>query len=406
MKKLNAKIDVFFNAQKRDYYIRIRTSRREELPSYEDMTTDEQKQLLCAEYPEIANLLRKKKPSDEEIELDIDPKIKEYNERTRAMVRRRWKLFYCGSLRQINDEADSIILDKKVTTFTDLKYEGSLDDSAIIKFIQDHQSESGKDIYIAFECSECGQIEFGRLINGKATCTKCGHAIALTDNNVSKFFGENALMRAAQSVNEKKAKKSDEQQNASPAYLPKARSFYYNKTTYLVIAYGDQEADEKYFVTFYTALTAEDYCKVDNIDYSDIVPAYRKALEMNPDITHAANDNMLKLLTAFDKTHDSQQLKAAEDLCEWIIEVEGGNENEISILNKLQIVKRKRKLTESEMLTLVGITENKDATEDVKFAAYLLMDNLVAAKAHFSNIPIYRQEKLKQMPIYKFWPQK
>ena len=232
MKKLNAKIDVFFNAQKRDYYIRIRTSRREELPSYEDMTTDEQKQLLCAEYPEIANLLRKKKPSDEEIELDIDPKIKEYNERTRAMVRRRWKLFYCGSLRQINDEADSIILDKKVTTFTDLKYEGSLDDSAIIKFIQDHQSESGKDIYIAFECSECGQIEFGRLINGKATCTKCGHAIALTDNNVSKFFGENALMRAAQSVNEKKAKKSDEQQNASPAYLPKARSFYYNKTTY------------------------------------------------------------------------------------------------------------------------------------------------------------------------------
>lgn len=80
--------------------------------------------------------------------------------------------------------------------------------------------------------SECGQIEFGRLINGKATCTKCGHAIALTDNNVSKFFGENALMRAAQSVNEKKAKKSDEQQNASPAYLPKARSFYYNKTTY------------------------------------------------------------------------------------------------------------------------------------------------------------------------------
>ena len=65
MKKLNAKIDVFFNAQKRDYYIRIRTSRREELPSYEDMTTDEQKQLLCAEYPEIANLLRKKKPSDE-----------------------------------------------------------------------------------------------------------------------------------------------------------------------------------------------------------------------------------------------------------------------------------------------------------------------------------------------------
>lgn len=164
--------------------------------------------------------------------MDIDPKIKEYNERTRAMVRRRWKLFYCGSLRQINDEADSIILDKKVTTFTDLKYEGSLDDSAIIKFIQDHQSESGKDIYIAFECSECGQIEFGRLINGKATCTKCGHAIALTDNNVSKFFGENALMRAAQSVNEKKAKKSDEQQNASPAYLPKARSFYYNKTTY------------------------------------------------------------------------------------------------------------------------------------------------------------------------------
>lgn len=232
MKKLNAKIDVFFNAQKRDYYIRIRTSRREELPSYGDMTTDEQKQLLCAEYPEIANLLRKKKPSDEEIELDIDPKIKEYNERTRAMVRRRWKLFYCGSLRQINDEADSIILDKKVTTFTDLKYEGSLDDSAIIKFIQDHQSESGKDIYIAFECSECGQIEFGRLINGKATCTKCGHAIALTDSNVSKFVGENALMRAAQSVNEKKAKKSDEQQNASPAYLPKARSFYYNKTTY------------------------------------------------------------------------------------------------------------------------------------------------------------------------------
>lgn len=175
----------------------------------------------------------------------------------------------------------------------------------------------------------------------------------------------------------------------------------------LVIAYGDPEADEKYFVTLYTALTADDYCRVDNIDYSDIVPAYKKALEMNPDITHAANDNMLKLLTAFDKTHNSQQLKAAEDLCEWIIEVEGSNENEISILNKLQIVKRKRKLTEDEMLALVGIIENKNASEEVKFAAYLLMDNLVAAKAHFSNIPIDRQENLKQMPIYtKFCPKK
>ena len=232
MKKANVEVDVFFDAQKKDYYIRIKTFRREELPSYEDMTSEEQKQMLCDEYPELVALLRKKKPSYEDIELDIDPKIREYNERTRAMLRIRWKLYYGGIVRQINDDGDALTLDKKVHTFVDLKYDGNADDTAIIKFIQQHQSENGKDVYIAFECASCGNIGYGRMIAGKTKCNRCGQAITLNDQNVSKFAGENALFRAAQSASEKRSRQQNESQTENVNVLPKTRAFYYNKISY------------------------------------------------------------------------------------------------------------------------------------------------------------------------------
>ena len=73
------------------------------------------------------------------------------------------------------------------------------------------------------------------------------------------------------------------------------------------------------------------------------------------------------------------------------------------MLNALQIAKRKRELTKEEQKKAFTIAEDTNQGEDMRTGAYLLLDNQLAAEAHFAKIPEKDQEGFRTFPIYRFW---
>ena len=78
-----------------------------------------------------------------------------------------------------------------------------------------------------------------------------------------------------------------------------------------------------------------------------------------------------------------------------------------TITNYLQIQKRKRDLTEEEVLDLINIAEgihlkNKIHEKSIKICANLLMDNQRVAKFYFEQLDKENQTLFQSYPIWRF----
>ena len=92
------------------------------------------------------------------------------------------------------------------------------------------------------------------------------------------------------------------------------------------------------------------------------------------------------------------------DFSDWIMTApEEDMDHNISLLNKLQIVKRLRSLNDDEEKELINIIEKPNVREDVLVGAYLLLDQQAAAKIHFNKLDKEQQDILKGYPIFYFW---
>lgn len=113
----------------------------------------------------------------------------------------------------------------------------------------------------------------------------------------------------------------------------------------------------------------------------------------------------LRCLLAYDasKMKDVRFLHLTHKLFQWLQKVDRNMPSEIYTLNLLQITKRERDLTKEEMAQLYALTEKPDSTEDVKTAAYLLLDNQNAAEFHYEKMSPDQRRSFAELPIYHFW---
>ena len=125
-------------------------------------------------------------------------------------------------------------------------------------------------------------------------------------------------------------------------------------------------------------------------------------ININIDIVFLANTVLLQLLLAYDRSQNTDQLKAAEELNEWIIQQKDKTMQSISILNRLQIIKRYREFTMEEMDCLYDLIENATFDRLIKVAAYLLLDNQEMAQKHFKSMRKNEQKKFVSCPIFYF----
>ena len=162
--------------------------------------------------------------------------------------------------------------------------------------------------------------------------------------------------------------------------------------------------DEHYTVPVYAILTPKDYNTYANIDYDGMLLHYDTILKQNSDLPRLATAHLLNLLSAYDISGRPEQLEAAEKLSSWIIANSDETGHEIDIINELQIVKRKRELTDEEKTELMDMLEEHGTSDEIKLACSLLLDNQLFADRYFAKLTDEQKQMFMDYPIYKrFW---
>lgn len=154
----------------------------------------------------------------------------------------------------------------------------------------------------------------------------------------------------------------------------------------------------------YTLLDVDQYLDASNFDFSKMIGSYEAFVQDNEAVAQLANLDMLRMILAYDKSSGKKTalLDAAEALNNWFISTNRFMDSPINDINRLQIIKRRRPLTEEETSHIFSLLD-KDISEDCKTACMLLIENQLGAEFHFKKIPDGDKEFFKTLPIYHFW---
>ncbi len=171
------------------------------------------------------------------------------------------------------------------------------------------------------------------------------------------------------------------------------------------IVFSPPDHNEVFPVPLCAIFKPDDYVALSNIKYDQILPAIRD-FPVNEHTYGVANDIMLRMVLAADKTEGKKRdtlLNTAMGIAEWLITIPNDIwDTRIATLNRLQIIIRKRALSEEERGVLFGLIASSPDREDVLFAANALLGKKDIAKKYFYSFPQATQDELMQYPIYHF----
>ena len=105
----------------------------------------------------------------------------------------------------------------------------------------------------------------------------------------------------------------------------------------------------------------------------------------------------VEILAAYDITRNEKYFDMAQLLSDKLLQVD--ENNEYGIINKLQLLKRKRELSEDEISVLEKLEENTNDSM-VRSAVNILLENKHNAKKLVNQLSAEDQATFKQFPIY------
>lgn len=170
------------------------------------------------------------------------------------------------------------------------------------------------------------------------------------------------------------------------------------------MAVAKSDSDEKFSVSRFAVLRADDYLRFSNIDLQ-LIPSDYKSLDLKiVEVANQTNMDALNLLTAYDKSSRSEILEAALRLTSWLTETcRESDEYIIYRINNLQAIKRSRELSEEETGEIVRYAEDNSASMELRFCCDLLLDDQKRANIHFYAMPKEQQDFYRTLPITRFW---
>ena len=141
---------------------------------------------------------------------------------------------------------------------------------------------------------------------------------------------------------------------------------------------------------------------ISNMDY-EMVYSDISQTPPSPEYCTKVNFLVLDMIGAYDEQtkHDEKLLNLAERICDWLKSIESMIDPEVLLLNKLQITKRRRTLSMSEIIELAKLTENSYPPA-TRCGAYLLMDADEEAQKCFDELPLITQDEFLKYPICHF----
>jgi hypothetical protein len=156
-----------------------------------------------------------------------------------------------------------------------------------------------------------------------------------------------------------------------------------------------------FHASLFLVLTEDDFLTLSNINYDLIYNSFLK-LEANEALFSHTMDFILRMLRAYDKSKKQILLETSLKILDWAQGIDTFTDNEIYLLNKIQILKRMRKLQNSEISQLLDIiTVSKN--DKILTGTYLLLENMVMAGYHFKRMSENDQNEFKGYPINIFW---
>lgn len=166
----------------------------------------------------------------------------------------------------------------------------------------------------------------------------------------------------------------------------------------------EKDDNQKYLTSMFTvAFLMNDFYRFSNVNYALIIQSYESMLDKNPNIFERANWDMLFALKGYDKQEKKSErlYNAITMLNNWLVEKSPDFHN-IHIINKYQIIKRKRALEKSEKKELISMLECTDIEAMAKVGINLLLENKSMAELQFEELNPIEQKFFMEQPIYHF----
>lgn len=171
-----------------------------------------------------------------------------------------------------------------------------------------------------------------------------------------------------------------------------------------IALFTDDDVDSKKPIqtSQFVLLDKKGLVHISNMDY-ELVYSDISQTPPSPEYCTKVNFLVLDMIGAYDEQtkHDEKLLNLAERICDWLKSIESMIDPEALLLNKLQITKRRRTLSTSEIIGLAKLTENSYSPA-TRCGAYLLMDADEEAQKCFDELPLIEQEKFLKYPICHF----
>ncbi len=165
-----------------------------------------------------------------------------------------------------------------------------------------------------------------------------------------------------------------------------------------------ENSTKKIAIPPYAAYDSDIFENVNNLNYSDILPAFKAAQTDAKRFYQAMNWTMLRMLMGYDAQtqKNNELLEAANEMANWLkINDPDESSHFIHVINCLQIKKRLNTFDKEDEETIVNILEMKDSNEELKFAAYLLLDDITMAKLYFLKMKKSTQDLYRsRLPLY------
>jgi len=189
--------------------------------------------------------------------------------------------------------------------------------------------------------------------------------------------------------------------------LTETENFYLIQDYFLsdVKIYVENINGEKELTSKYDIVSIDDFVEVANIRFEDITNSYKQLSSSSR--FDCAVGTLLRLLLAYDRSNSKRNdiYDAAKELSEWLYEESATSSisTDIAYLNKLQVIKRKRKLNKEEKATLRTIASDKSQPIINKIGANLLLDKTKESEKLLDRLTDEEKENFKKFPIFKFY---
>ncbi|MGM9809747.1 MAG: hypothetical protein ACI30J_02630 [Paludibacteraceae bacterium] len=152
--------------------------------------------------------------------------------------------------------------------------------------------------------------------------------------------------------------------------------------------------------TPYSTLNVDDFDKILNINYQNIISVYESIYQKSELVLSDAIEVLKILIKGYDKWKNEQFLQVAKEMQEWLQDKSSNEQNPFTNdLCRLEIVRRSRGLTSTEKQSLYQII-NSQVKPIYKFSAFVLLEDYESANEIWNEETEESKEFIQAQPIY------